>query len=178
MDKVNVKGMAIEDENEDEEIFTGSLARKKLKVDDSALLDEKRYKNNLFRFTRERSIVEFINQHKSNGGYKSYLLKYYYDEKDQNVYYMDWVSMSLSQYLHYYREFLSISTLLDICAQIVFIVQDLHKCQVVHRDLKPSNFVVVMNKHRKPILKLIDFSDSMVVASENAKENPWMQELI
>ena len=55
----------------------------------------------------------------------------------------------------------------------MYIVKDLHDCGVVHRDLKPSNFMVVEREFKSPIIKLIDFSDSMII-----EPGPWLDEII
>ena len=52
-------------------------------------------------------------------------------------------------------------------------MKDLHDCGIVHRDLKPSNFMVVENEFKSPIIKLIDFSDSMIV-----EPGPWLDEIL
>ena len=63
---------------------------------------------------------------------------------------------------------MSVQNLLDICLQVVEIFIDLHGSGVVHRDLKPSN-LVIKEVGNKPIVKLIDFSDSMIV-----EDGPWL----
>lgn len=51
------------------------------------------------------------------------------------------------------------------------IVMDLHSCGVVHRDLKPSNFVVDCTQGgRFPGLRVIDFSDAMVIGEGSREE--------
>ena len=61
---------------------------------------------------------------------------------------------------------------LFISIQIVLIVIDLHYCGIVHRDLKPSNFMVdikIKDGILLPRLKLIDFSDSMIIKNNGAE---------
>lgn len=73
------------------------------------------------------------------------------------------MDLSLASYLDKYHSLLTIEDMLILGIQVVLIVMDLHRCGVVHRDLKPSNFLVKTQGHKHPILKLIDFSDSIVM---------------
>lgn len=91
------------------------------------------------------------------------MINYFYGPPDCNVYYTEWVDLSLSNFLDKYHSLLTLDDMLILGIQLVLIVLDLHRCGVVHRDLKPSNFLVKIRGHKYPILKLIDFSDSIVM---------------
>lgn len=74
--------------------------------------------------------------------------------------------MNLTEFLCLYRSELGYSDLLDVCLDIVKIIQDLHSCGIVHRDIKPDNFVVSKPKiSSKFLIKIIDFSDAFLISN-------------
>lgn len=91
------------------------------------------------------------------------MLNYFEEAHNCSVYYAEWVDMSLTNYLDKYYSLLTIEDMLILGIQVVLIVMDLHRCGVVHRDLKPSNFLVQTSGKKFPILKLVDFSDSIAI---------------
>lgn len=133
------------------------------------LKEEKSNTNSTKRFERELDIIRRISE--SSAYRKFYLLDYYHYPGEKSLYYIDWQEHSLASYLSLFRPYLQVGELLSICIQMVLIVIDLHESGVVHRDLKPSNFMVdFSSKLPFPLLKLIDYSDSMLIDERSREE--------
>ena len=93
---------------------------------------------------------------------KTYLLKYYQDQKEgDNISYvlLEAFEQSLTDYIYYMGDSLEVQHKITIAKHIVRAVATLHESGVVHRDIKPSNFLLG-DEDGDFTLKIIDFAES------------------
>jgi serine/threonine-protein kinase len=65
---------------------------------------------------------------------------------------------------------LSLETTLDIAADVLHGLRDLHAVNIVHRDLKPGNIVLRPRPGLRPRATLIDFGVSRIISDPNEEE--------
>jgi len=62
--------------------------------------------------------------------------------KDYNIMFMQLLGFSLEDKFNEYNKKFSLETVFMLCDQLLYLIEQLHKCGFIHRDIKPSNFMI------------------------------------
>jgi serine/threonine protein kinase len=66
---------------------------------------------------------------------------------------------------------LTTDEIVTLCAELCGVVEDAHQLGIIHCDLKPDNILVMNKRHRKGLLKLLDFGIARSLSASNSASN-------
>ena len=91
-----------------------------------------------------------------SGGINVPRLKYYQEDKKNNIMVMDLMGKSLEDLHTLCGEKMSLKTVLMLAEQMISSVEYLHNKYFIHRDIKPDNFVMGLGNHQNQLF-ILDF---------------------